>query len=173
MLELTCRLNHRQWWHAHSEVLGGLFCSYLIFESIAEYIRTYEVRFIPGLLLTRAYSEAVVRMHYNDKDEISRRVDTRMRRQEMLLQRGTPRLWAVVDEAALSEQIGGAAVMREQIDFLDQVAERPPVHIQVLPSGAAGQVGIGTPFPCSGCVLRTSPTWSTLSTSKAPCSWKI
>jgi hypothetical protein len=55
-------------------------------------------------------------------------------------------LWAVVDEAALYEQIGGPAVMREQIDFLAQVAELPHVHIQILPSGAAGQVGIGNSF---------------------------
>ena len=146
MLELTGRLNHRQWWHTHSEVLGGWFCSYLVFESIAEYIRTYEVRFIPGLLQTRAYAEAVVRRQYDNEAVISQRVDARMQRQQVLLQRGTPRLWAVVDEAALYEQIGGPAVMREQIDFLAQVAELPQVHIQILPSWAAGQAGIGDSF---------------------------
>ena len=146
MLELTSRLNHRQWWHAHGEVLGGWFCSYLVFESIAEYIRTYEVRFIPGLLQTRAYAEAVVRLHYDDEAEVRRRVDARMHRQQVLLQQGTPKLWAVVDEAALSEQIGGPAVMRQQIDFLAHIAEKRQVHIQVLPSGAAGRVGIGNSF---------------------------
>ena len=146
MLELTCRLNHRQWWQAHSEILGGWFCSYLVFESIAEYIRTYEVRFIPGLLQTRAYAEAVVRLHYHNEDEVRRRVEARMLRQEVLLRQGTPRLWAVVDEAALYEQIGGPDVMRQQIDFLAQVAAKPQLHIQVLPSGAAGRVGIGNSF---------------------------
>lgn len=146
MLELTCRLSHQQWWHPYRDTLGGWFCSYLVLESIAEYIRTYEVRFIPGLLQTRAYAEAVVRLHYTDETEVRRRVDARMHRQQMLLQPGAPRLWAVVDQAALHEQIAAPGVMRDQIDFLIRAAANPQVHLQVLPTGAAGRVGIGNSF---------------------------
>lgn len=146
MLELTCHLNNRQWWYAYSDILRGWFCSYLVLESIAEYIRTYEVRFIPGLLQTRAYADAVVRLHYTDETEIGRRVDARMHRQRKLLTQGRPRLWAVVDEAALYEHIADPAIMREQINFLLHAATLPQVHLQVLPSGAAGRVGIGDSF---------------------------
>ena len=146
MLQLACRLNHQQWWHPHRETLGGWFCSYLVLESIAEHIRTYEVRFIPGLLQTPAYAEAVVRPHYDDEAQVRRRVEVRMQRQRTLLRPGGPRLWAVVDEAALYEQIASPQVMREQIEFLLRVTGNPQVHLQVLPAGAAGRVGVGNSF---------------------------
>jgi transcriptional regulator with XRE-family HTH domain len=146
MLRLSCRLNAAQWWDSYSDILPGWFRSYLVLESIAEYIRTYEVRFIPGLLQTAAYAEAVIRLHYRDEAEIRRRVEVRMQRQQMLLRPGAAKLWAVVDEAALYEQIAGRAAMREQVDYLLDMATRPNVPIQILPTGHAGRVGIGNSF---------------------------
>jgi transcriptional regulator with XRE-family HTH domain len=146
MLEFACRLNSRQWWQKDGTELDGWFCSYLVLESIAEYIRTYEVRFIPGLLQTPAYAEAVIRRRYTNEDEIRRRVDVRMRRQRMVLEAKTPRLWALVDKAALEEDWAGEHVMREQIEFLLRTAEQRSAVIQVLPSGAGGRAGIGNSF---------------------------
>jgi hypothetical protein len=44
--------------------------------------------------------------------ETEPRVRLRMRRQQILHRDFPPRLWAVIDEAALRRPIGGAAVMR-------------------------------------------------------------
>jgi transcriptional regulator with XRE-family HTH domain len=146
MLRFACALNNKQWWDADRKVLGGWFCSYLTLESISQSIRTYEVRFIPGLLQTEAYAEAVVRRRYTDEAEIRRRVKVRMRRQRTVLDGGTTSLWALVDRAALDEGFAGPAVMRQQIEFLIEADRRPNVTIQVLPSGAGGHVGIGNSF---------------------------
>jgi transcriptional regulator with XRE-family HTH domain len=152
MLQFASCLNGRQWWRDENTVSDGWLSSYLVLESIAEQIRTYEVRFIPGLLQTAAYAEAVIRCRYTDRDEIRRRVRVRMRRQQMILKERpslfgeAPRLWALVDEAALTEGFAGRRIMREQIDFLLQTAEQHSAVIQVLPSGAGGGIGVGSSF---------------------------
>jgi hypothetical protein len=146
LLDFVCRLNNPQWWHADRHVLGGSFCSYLVLESMAQTIRTYEVRFIPGLLQTPAYAETVIRLRYTDETEIRRRVRVRMQRQHEILQGKTPRLWALVDKAALTETFPAPDVMREQIEFLREATSKPSVTLQVLPSGAGGSRGIGNSF---------------------------
>jgi hypothetical protein len=57
----------------------------------------------------------------------------RKARQELLHQEPAVKLWAVLDEAVLRRRIGGAAVMRAQLDRLAEAAEMPHVTIQVLP----------------------------------------
>ena len=45
--------------------------------------------------------------------EIERRVHMRMQRQDRLTKKDGPRLWAVIDEAALKRPIGGKEIMRD------------------------------------------------------------
>lgn len=145
MMDIAWRTNNRQWWHDYSDVLPGWFCSYLMLEPAAQNIRTYEVQFIPGLLQTPAYAEAVIRLRYTDDAEIKRRVDVRMQRQRMLDQQRSPHLWAIVDEAALHRQVGGPQVMREQIEFLIRATRLQNVRIQILPFDA-GRAVVGNSF---------------------------
>ena len=155
MLELAGRLHPHQWWDRYTDVLTGWFRSYLVLESIAEYIRTYEVRFIPGLLQTKAYANALIHLHYSDADEVRQRVDVRLQRRHTVLGPGqpprahygrSPKLWAIVDESALHERIGPADVMREQINFLLYALRQGNVMIQILPSGTGGHTGVATSF---------------------------
>ncbi|MEU7865237.1 helix-turn-helix transcriptional regulator [Dactylosporangium sp. NPDC049140] len=146
MLDLTRRAGSRQWWYQHRDLLADWFCSYLLLESAAHLIRTYEVQFIPGLLQTRAYAEAVMRLRYTDEAEVRRRVDVRMERQRILHEQRSTHVWAVVEEAALRQQIGGPHVMREQLKALVQANERRYIRIQVLPNSAGGHAGTGTSF---------------------------
>ncbi|WP_433213339.1 helix-turn-helix domain-containing protein [Dactylosporangium sp. CS-047395] len=146
ILDLSRRAGDRHWWFEHRDVLADWFCSYLLLESAAQYIRTYEMRFIPGLLQTPAYAEAVMRQRYADEAEVRRRVDVRMQRQRILTEPGSPRLWAVVDEAALRRPVGGPQVMREQLKALVRANERQYTRIQVLSFGAAGPASPGTSF---------------------------
>ena len=155
LLKLSSRLNSRPSWHEYGDVVTTWFSSYLVMESIAEHIRSYEVRFIPGLLQTPAYANALFRMHYPE-EQARRRVDVRMRRQHHILRPGpqtrtaygnaTPTLWAVIDESALHERIGHPNVMREQIDFLINATSKPNVRIQILPTGAGAHTGVGVSF---------------------------
>ncbi|MER7273431.1 helix-turn-helix transcriptional regulator [Dactylosporangium sp. NPDC000244] len=146
IVDLTRRASDRQWWYRHRDVLADWFCSYLLLESAAAFIRTYEVQFVPGLLQTRAYAEAVMRTRYTDEAEVQRRVEVRMERRRILHEQGSTRVWAVVEEAALRKRIGGPDVMREQIESLVRDSARPYIRIQVLPDSAAGRAGTGTSF---------------------------
>jgi hypothetical protein len=55
-------------------------------------------------------------------------------------------LWAVIDEAALRQQIGARAVMQEQLTFLAEAAQRPNVVMQILPIRDGLRTGAGNSF---------------------------
>jgi transcriptional regulator with XRE-family HTH domain len=139
-LALAREANAPGWWQHYGDVLPQWFRTYVDLESAASLIRTYEGQFVPGLLQTDAYMRAVVRgAHLEDSgEEVGRRVRLRMARQMLLTREGPPRLWAVVDEAALRRPVGGREVMRGQLERLVEATKLPNVTLQVLPfdSGA-------------------------------------
>src|SRR5262249_34975227 len=55
-------------------------------------------------------------------------------------------LWAIIDEGVLHRMVGGALLMRQQIERLQVVAERPHVTIQVIPFGAGAHAGMDGSF---------------------------
>jgi hypothetical protein len=148
LLGLARQANAPGWWHRFGDVLPQWFQSYLGLETSAALIRTYEVQFVPGLLQSREYARAVIMIGYGEAglDEIDRRVDVRMARQQMLTRPGAPHLWAVLDEAVLRRPIGGRTVMRTQIAALIDAAKLPNVTIQVVPFTAGGHAAAGGAF---------------------------
>ena len=134
-LVLAREANAPGWWHQYGDLLPPWFRAYVDLEAAAALIRTYEGQFVPGLLQTEDYLRAVVGgAHLEDSpEEAERRVALRLGRQTMLEQPGAPRLWAVVDEAALRRPVGGREVMRAQLERLAEATELPNVTLQVLP----------------------------------------
>ncbi|HVQ96772.1 MAG TPA: helix-turn-helix transcriptional regulator [Mycobacteriales bacterium] len=147
LLGLARDANAPGWWHKYGDVLPSWFQSYVGLEAAASLIRTYEVQFIPGLLQTEEYARAVVLLgHDGRSEEIDRRVALRMERQTVLARPGAPRLWAVVDEAALRRPIGGPEVLRGQLEHLVAAAKLPNVTVQVIPFGFGGHAAAGGAF---------------------------
>ncbi|GAA4615390.1 helix-turn-helix transcriptional regulator [Actinoallomurus liliacearum] len=137
------------WLQAYNNAMPAWFRPYVDLEEAAQVIRTYEVQFIPGLLQTPDYARAVVRQGMSDPSsaEIERRVELRMRRQRLLYQPHPPRLWAVIDEAALWRPIGSVEVTRAQLRALHEAARRENITVQVMPfrvGGHAGEAGAFT-----------------------------
>ncbi len=137
------------WLQAYSKAMPAWFRPYVDLEEAAQVIRTYEVQFIPGLLQTEEYARAVIAHGMSDPSaaEIERRVELRMRRQRILYQPHPPRLWAVIDEAALWRPIGGPEVARGQLRALHEAARRDNITVQVMPfrvGGHAGEAGAFT-----------------------------
>jgi hypothetical protein len=64
---------------------------------------------------------------------VARRIALLTKRQMVLHEPASCRLWAVIDEAALRRQPGTAAAMRQQLRLLIETAELPHVTIQVMP----------------------------------------
>lgn len=140
LLELAQDANTPGWWHRYGDVLPGWFETYVGLEEAAALIRTYEVQFIPGLLQTEDYARAVISLGNSaaPPEEIEQRVSLRITRQKLLTRGDGPRLWAVVDEAALRRPIGGREVMRGQIERLIEATKLPNVILQVLPFRVGG-----------------------------------
>ncbi|MEH1017682.1 helix-turn-helix transcriptional regulator [Micromonospora sp. CPCC 206060] len=148
LLGLAREANSPGWWHRYGDVLPNWFQSYLGLEAAASLIRTYEVQFVPGLLQSREYARAVVLLGHGraPAGEIDRRVNLRMKRQELLTRPDAPQLWAVVDESVLRRPIGGPRVMRDQIETLIEATRLPNVRLQVIPFSAGGHAAAGTAF---------------------------
>lgn len=148
LLALARNSNTPGWWHRFGDVLPNWFQSYLGLEASASLIRTYEIQFVPGLLQTREYARAVVLLGHAraPQDEIERRVNLRMARQDLLTRKDPPHLWAVLDEAVLRRSIGGPEVMRGQIQALLEVMKLPNVRLQVVPFSIGGHAAAGGAF---------------------------
>jgi transcriptional regulator with XRE-family HTH domain len=147
ILALVREANRPGWWQPFSDVLPTWFERYVGLESAASLIRTYEVQFIPGLLQAEEYARAVTRAGQLPgrypaavEDQLDRRVHLRTSRQQVFLNSGAARLWAVIDEAALRRPIGGRRVMRAQLEHLLRLQAHPGVTIQVMPFGYGGHV---------------------------------
>ncbi|GAA3441217.1 helix-turn-helix domain-containing protein [Planomonospora venezuelensis] len=154
VMDLLTRANEPGWWHRFNDLLPGWFQTYVGLEEAASRIRTYEVQFVPGLLQTKEYARAVITAGSAGiaPDEISRRVDLRLERQRILDGSGGPFFWAVIDEAALRRPIGGADVMRAQLEHLMDLMRQPNITIQVMPFSFGGHSAEGGAFS----VLRFS-----------------
>lgn len=146
--ELARQANTSGWWHQYNDVLEGWFELHIGLEEAAEVIRTYEVQFLPGLLQTEAYAYVVTRLGYPNEPEskIDRLVELRMARQKLLTRPGSPRLWAVVDEAVLRRPFGGPEVMRAQLEHLLKVVELPHVSLQIAPFSVGANAVAGSPI---------------------------
>ncbi|HEY6279448.1 MAG TPA: helix-turn-helix transcriptional regulator [Streptosporangiaceae bacterium] len=140
LVELAKEANSPGWWHKYGDVLPDWFSVYVGLEEAASLIRVYEVQFVPGLLQTADYARAVMRLGQPGAtpEEIEHRVSLRLGRQELLTKPGGPRLWAVVDEAALRRPIGGSEVMRAQLVRLIEATREPNITFQVVPFRSGG-----------------------------------
>jgi transcriptional regulator with XRE-family HTH domain len=146
--ELAKRANTPGWWHQYGDVLPNWFETHIGLEEAASVIWTYEVQFVPGLLQTADYARAVAELGHPgaSRREIDNRVNLRLGRQRMLTAPGGPRLWVVVDEAALRRPIGGPEVMRGQLLHLLEAARLPSVTLQVASFGVGGPAVGGGPI---------------------------
>jgi len=145
LLKLAREANTPGWWQGYSDILPHWVEPYFGLEAAASIIRIYELQFVPGLLQTADYARAIIRLgNASTEEDVTRRAEARIARQEILTRENPPRLWAVMDDGALRRSIGGKAVMRE---VLRARPARRRVH------RAADQ----RPVPGQGCRGRQLP----------------
>nr|WP_256095414.1 helix-turn-helix transcriptional regulator [Micromonospora carbonacea] len=133
------------WWSAYGDVLPD---DYVGFEAEATSISAFESLYVPGLLQTEEYVRAIVKAGRStaDQDETDRRVAARLGRKTLLSRDAPPRLWMVLDEAAVRRVVGGPKVMQAQIARLIEACGLPTVEIQILPFAAGAHAAMGGPF---------------------------
>jgi transcriptional regulator with XRE-family HTH domain len=147
LLKLAREANTPGWWQGYSDILPHWVEPYFGLEAAASFIRNYELQFVPGLLQTPDYARALIRLgNASTEEDVTRRAEARIARQEILTRENPPRLWAVMDEGALRRSIGGKAVMRQQIRHLADMCEHPAVTLQILPFQVGAHPAMGGQF---------------------------
>ncbi|MGO8887879.1 MAG: helix-turn-helix domain-containing protein [Streptosporangiaceae bacterium] len=148
LVQLARDSRQKGWWHAYSDTIQPQFAAFIGLESAASEIRIYEVSLIPGLLQTEDYARSVIGagLVSGKPDDIERNVQLRMARQPALTRDDPPKLWAVLDEAALRRRVGGSGLMRLQLEHLLGMAKLPNVAIQVIPFGGGAHPAMGRPY---------------------------
>ncbi|MFZ2042916.1 MAG: helix-turn-helix transcriptional regulator [Trebonia sp.] len=147
LLKLARESNTPGWWQGYADILPHWVEPYFGLEAAASFIRNYELQFVPGLLQTEGYALSLIRLgNAPTEEDVLRRAEARMSRQDILSRETPPRVWAVVDEGALRRPIGGAKVMREQLKHLIDMCDHPAVTLQVLPFRVASHPAMGGPF---------------------------
>jgi DNA-binding XRE family transcriptional regulator len=133
----------RGWWADYGNTVPSWFADYVGMETAAAEVWTYESEFVPGLLQTPQYIEAItVAMDHSVDTEIQRIINVRRTRQERLSADDPLTLRAVINEAVLRRVVGGTDVMSGQLKQLAEVAELPNVTVQVIPFSAGAHPGM-------------------------------
>ena len=131
------------WWTSFDdEVLQdrGRLDTHLAYEADAAVERVYTLPFVPVLLATDSYAEAVYReMERRPEDQIGPLMDIRRKRKEALKQReglDPLKLIAVTHECTLRQIVGSPKVLRDQLDELLDRSYDENISLYVFPFSA-------------------------------------
>lgn len=148
MVELVRQANAPGWWSKYGDIMADWFEAYVGLEMAASVIRTFELQFVHGLFQTEDYARAVTLLGHTaaSAEEIDRRVNMRLKRQDLLTGTEPPQVWSVIDEGALRRPVGGPAVMQAQLKRLIEVTQLRQVTVQVVPFSRGGHAAAGGSF---------------------------
>lgn len=128
----------RGWWSQYGDTIPDWFKFYVGLEEEASEIRSYQPEVVFGLLQTEDYARSLMLSEVEplSEDELDRKVKLRLKRQERLAGPDAPKLWIVLNEAAVRREVGGRAVTAAQLRRLAEVSGNSRVMLQVLPFSA-------------------------------------
>lgn len=110
---------------------------------------TADLMALNGLVQTPGYIDTVLRFHDPNAThaEIARRRQLRLQRQAALTRARNPlKLWMIIPEHLLDDNVGGPDVMRAQLEHLLELGALPNVEMQVLHKGTGGHRAVHGPF---------------------------
>ena len=146
LVAIASRGGQRGWWHKYADVLPGAYLDYVIMESAASEIMTYEAQVIPDLLQTDDYARAIAAVepgYATDQHREDVMAAKAMRRQVVLA--SDRRISVILGEGALRQAVGGADVMAGQISHLVRLIDDfPGLIVQVLPFSAGAHAAAGS-----------------------------
>ncbi|GII82910.1 transcriptional regulator [Sphaerisporangium siamense] len=133
------------WWQTYDD---PDFRLYIGLETEASAITVYDTCAVPGILQTAEYARAIIRAVLPEIDEgvLRERVETRMKRQGILRQASPPRHLVILDESVLHRPVGGAAVMRAQLERVVEWTRLPHVSVRVIPFSVGAHMGFNSAF---------------------------
>lgn len=151
LLGLAETAGEQGWWRRHR--LTEEYRQFVRHETEASRISIYQALFLPGLLQTEAYAQAItatILLKDAGAAEVRARIEVRLARQRSFVERlhdpVAPELVVALDEAVLRRPVGGIAVMHRQLDHLLHLAARPSITVVVVPLRLEGHPGLGGTF---------------------------
>lgn len=140
--------SQRGWWADYGNTVPTWFADYVGMETAAAEVWTYESEFVPGLLQTPDYTEAIAlaKNPESSPEELKKITELCATRQDRLSAAEPLGVQAVLNEAVLRRTVGSPAVMRAQIQRLTDVSELANVAVQVLPFSAGAHPGMVASF---------------------------
>ncbi|REE98175.1 helix-turn-helix domain-containing protein [Thermomonospora umbrina] len=158
VLALAEEAGRRGWWAQYSDIPAD-YAAFVALEDEADSALQCESQVMPGLLQTEDYARHVIQgwnaIATITPQAIARRVEVRMRRQELLTRPGPLNLSVVLDESVLLRRVGDRATMRGQLSRLLDTALLPNVDVRILPFDALHQPIVGESF----ILLEFSPAY--------------
>jgi transcriptional regulator with XRE-family HTH domain len=169
LVAIASRGGQRGWWHPYAGSFSEAYLDYIIMESVASEIMAYEAQLVPDLLQTDDYARAIAAAEpayttSGQREDAIAAMD--VRRQGVLTGSSGPsgssgstgssgrRLWVVLGEGALHQEVGGPGVLAGQIRHLVELSEDlPDLTLQVLPFSAGAHAAAGS---ASLAILRFS-----------------
>ncbi|GAA1935407.1 helix-turn-helix transcriptional regulator [Streptomyces sodiiphilus] len=140
----------RAWWEEQRfrRVFHGDSYRYFYVEDAAERLASHSGTYVPGLLQTREYVEAIAAFGKRNESAEDRHVfiESRTKRQAILTRRNPVVLDALCLEAAVRAVVGGAPVMHRQIQHLITMATRPNITLRIIPHSAGAPSISSAPF---------------------------
>jgi len=146
LVSIASRGGQHSWWHPYTDTMSDAYLDYVIMESAASEIMTYEAQLVPDLLQTDQYARAIAAAEpgYVSDQQREDAVAARAARRQAVLS-GSRRLSVILGEGALHQVVGGADVLARQIGHLARLAEDvPALTLQVLPFSVGAHVGAGS-----------------------------
>lgn len=146
LTEMARASRGQTWWASYRNVVSKQYGQLLGYEGSASEIRAFHPLNVPGLLHTEDYAFESVRAQIPEQ-RARRIVDLRMERQERFFEQSKPpQTIFILCEEALYRWIGGAAVMRRQLQRLLEISEKTNVSIRLIPFRAGAHPGMIGPF---------------------------
>jgi transcriptional regulator with XRE-family HTH domain len=148
LLALATEPRRKGWWEAYSDALPEEYSAYIVMEAEAESLEVWAPQLVYGLLQTPDYARAVIEAHMGSTvglppGKIRQRVQTRIERQQMITGERRLPVTVVLDQSVLLRQVGDERIMREQLQHLIEMSERPNVSLRVLPLVGSHPIGTG------------------------------
>ncbi|WP_410671279.1 helix-turn-helix domain-containing protein [Amycolatopsis sp. cmx-4-68] len=120
---------------------------YVTLEASAADIKLYFGDFIPALFQTKDYARALLEPSVIvSPADVDQMADDRAARARRLSSGKGPLVWLVLGEEALRRQVGGPAVLLEQLRQLRTMATLPNVTLQVLKLESGAHPAVGMSF---------------------------
>ncbi|MFA1539185.1 helix-turn-helix domain-containing protein [Actinomadura monticuli] len=129
----------------HLHLLPPGFAEFLQREAAARVIHKFEAMAVTGLFQTREYACEQLKTG-RTPEETEKLVATRLARQAILEGEDPCHAVVVFDEYALRRPVGGAEVMRGQIQHLIDLSDRLNVTLQIVPSATGAYAGLPGAF---------------------------